>query len=80
MPWIKRALELQCALASGTPLQRATAALAAAAQHLEAKEALLAKAREAVAQLEGEVRALRADKEAAEKAVSGAGGAGGGSA
>jgi hypothetical protein len=76
--WVKKALELQCALASSSPLQKAKAVLAAAAQHLEAKEALLTKAREAAAQLEGEVCALRAEKEAAERAVSSAAAAGGG--
>ncbi len=37
MVWVKKALELQCALASSSPLQKAKAVLAAAAQHLEAK-------------------------------------------
>jgi hypothetical protein len=67
--WVKKALELS---AGNTPLKRAHTALAEAARHLTEKEALLAKAQEALALLEGEVRALRAAKEAAEKAVSGA--------
>jgi hypothetical protein len=70
--WVKKVLELS---AGNTPLKRARTALAAAAGHLEAKEALLAKAQAAVAQLEGEVRVLRVEREAAEKAVAAVSGA-----
>lgn len=69
--WVKKALALA---ACSTPEKRAQAALAAATSRLEAKQAQLDKAREAVAQLEGEVSALLAEQAAAAAGTSAAGG------
>ncbi len=72
--WVKKALELA---ACSTPEKRAQTALAAATSRLEAKQAQLDKAREAVALLEGEVSALLAEQAAAGTSAAGGGGGGG---